>query len=311
MQPPPPGPDSGSWTARADEGASGLSMASPVYVYEQLKPYLNCDGVGRPGGGGGQNPIGQGTQGRPAEEALNCNVDSLFDAWQTGSTPAEFTKLVDECDPIDLSIPKARLKTLIEDEHCDVDTTDIVATVGQSSSGGSTVLPPTSDSGIGHRRLERRRAQVTDIIFEPDSKHIRGQTITNSRNIRDKLSETNTITNHCSLPEIEARIAVVDSACCDTDDPSDVCQGGPPASCDFECSNIWLPLWNDCQSLLEMLFQSRPGAAAQFRALTATCEVLPPQCLAISDPEPLSRVRRYPTRSGKFTQSLEASRPNQ
>jgi hypothetical protein len=41
-------------------------MASPVYVYEQLKPYLNCDDVGGPGGGGGQNPRGQGTQGRPA-----------------------------------------------------------------------------------------------------------------------------------------------------------------------------------------------------------------------------------------------------
>ena len=65
-------------------------MASPVYVYEQLKPYLNCDDVGGPGGGGGQNPRGQGrggpTEGCPQlaghalpglSELTDCDVASL------------------------------------------------------------------------------------------------------------------------------------------------------------------------------------------------------------------------------------------
>jgi hypothetical protein len=100
------------------------------------------------------------------------------------------------------------------------------------------------------------------------------------------MFETNTIVHGCSLAEMEARIAAVDGACCDPSDPSDACKdGGPPESCDFECSGVWLPLWNDCQPFLEIIFQSRPSVAAQFRALAATCEVPPPR-LAISYPEP-------------------------
>jgi hypothetical protein len=80
----------------------------------------------------------------------------------------------------------------------------------------------TGNGGGHRRRLKRRQAQLADMF------------------------ETNTIVHGCSLPEIEARIAAVDGACCDPSDPSDACkEGGPPESCDLECSGVWLPLWNN------------------------------------------------------------------
>ena len=57
----------------------------------------------------------------------------------------------------------------------------------------------------------------------------------------------------CSLADFEGRIATVDRACCDANDPSDDCEAGSaPTACDFECSEVWLPVWADCGALLQV-----------------------------------------------------------
>ena len=207
-------------------------------------------------------------KGGPASCSLKCavevvpwyglcrqTIDKNFDHADgiDDGTADGFAELVRKCNRIDLSIPETRLKTLINDERCDVNTIAIFAPVGQSNSGGISVPPPPPRNGGGHRRLKRRQAQLS------------------------QMYQTSAIVNHCSLPEIEDRIAAVDRACCDPNDSSDVCKdAGPPESCDFECSGVWLPLWNDCQVFLETIFESRAGVAEQFDALASACEALPP-----------------------------------
>ena len=174
-------------------------------------------------------------------------IDKIFDhADGTDDGNADsFAKLVDDCDRMDPEVPKERLHTLIGDEHCDVNTTSIFATV-------SVVEQPTTGKDYGGGK--RRQAQMVGMI------------------------SSNSIVGACSLDAFNSRIADVDQFCCDPNDPSDNCGPveGPPEACDFECSGVWLPLWNDCQPLLQMLFAASPDAVQQFGALAAACEAPPP-----------------------------------
>jgi hypothetical protein len=187
-------------------------------------------------------------------------IDKLFDFTNSDrtedGTADGFAKLADECRRMDLTLPSDRLRTLINVEQCDVDTSAISATVVQISAGSVHAPPPPPPGNGGHRRRrlenKRRQAQLVDMF------------------------KSNAHVGSCSFAELDARLVDVDHACCDPSDPSDSCTGEtPPKACDFECSGVWLPLWADCQALLEVLFEDTPDSVQQFRDVTATCEALP------------------------------------
>ena len=58
----------------------------------------------------------------------------------------------------------------------------------------------------------------------------------------------------CSLATITDRADAVDAVCCNAADRGpDSCEDGVPTNCDFDCSAVYVPFFDECQAIIQQI----------------------------------------------------------
>eukprot|EP01052_Picozoa_sp_SAG31_P044467 SAG31_NODE_7764_length_1601_cov_37.649134_1_plen_320_part_01 len=82
-------------------------------------------------------------------------------------------------------------------------------------------------------------------------------------------------TSTCSMNNFESRMNDLTIACCEETDEDDICEGGVPFACDFECSIVWHEFREECQNMIHIVFDREPTVLRHFQVLTETCNTVP------------------------------------
>jgi hypothetical protein len=222
-------------------------------------------------------------------------------------TMQDYMALYDTCaalntgDPTAVAAMIADVKTKADDDHCRINTSQVVSADGEVPGGAHGDTPVDTchdDDAFIQTALNNPDITCTDVRTRDMCPVLESSGIANrccrscSRRRALQDSDNNTLPPNgelfptafqdwrnvaaCPISQFDARVQRVQQACCAGQD----CSDGVPTHCGFNCTQVFTPLLTDCEPVLQLLLGEE--VLQQYHEFNSVCQNLDVVSLAMA-----------------------------